>query len=853
MEEAVYLFDKNKELLTSISPENTVENMQELQLNDLIIHTVRGVYTDKVEEAHFFGVVDVDDSNIFWMYKVDKQTTENDYFVLHGTYVLFDDLRGRGGVMRDRRPQGESIIQILPDILEGTGWSIGNIQSSNIGTSNYYYVSKLEAFWDFLDQWNVEFYPRMVYSQGEIVGKYIDIYDQLSDDYGKWYEYGDRLLTVTKEQSSSNIYTAFIGRGRGEEVSSPEANPSGQAGYGRSIRFTDVEWSIDDGDPVDKPLGQDWVEIPQATAQYGYEDGSPRFTIVEFSDIEDEELLLEATYNHAVEESRPKVQFKSTVIENGLAELGEIATIIRDEINIRYKTRIFHLKRDFKAKEVKEVDFGDELVQSTAKRNRDTFNAIKQVEKETSYWLDDLRGQIVDSYFNDDGYNYDLRAGNEYGLPGGYYSFDAPIDENPSKVIYLGAGRLLIANSKLPNGNWDFRTAATGDGFVADVINTGTLNSDLVQVGFNNINSWLRLTSDALTIDSNEYTDMRLDRSGMNFNENDTRFPIGGISVLHEPGDPSNLRGLWLYTNHGYDTSISYESESDPNVYNSAIRVDGTTGETNMYGRFHLENQMDIHGDIRFMQEGYHRGTIQQDGETDDINLRYSSRFKVIRNRDNLIKLSISWDKTFSYNEWHFNHWDLNDIGTLRQINRIDNVGSMNDIGQINTDSLRVINGGHVLTATGGGNVGLVANGSTWLGQGTPNSFYQRLMVRENVDLYTDLSMRGNTILNQSDIRLKEDIEPIDFSPMDLIDKSGDLKYFRWKKDHVANKSKSEERQIGLMAQENPYFTRNESDHSHYESIDESKRLNFLYGAVKELITENKQLKADVEELKQNK
>ncbi len=39
----------------------------------------------------------------------------------------------------------------------------------------------------------------MVFSQGKVIGRYIDIADKISDDYGKWYEYGSDLLTVEAE------------------------------------------------------------------------------------------------------------------------------------------------------------------------------------------------------------------------------------------------------------------------------------------------------------------------------------------------------------------------------------------------------------------------------------------------------------------------------------------------------------------------------------------------------------------------------------------------------------------------------------------------------------------------------
>lgn len=537
-EEAVYLFDNKKELIDTISPENTTVNEQEAELNGLINHFVEGKYEKSIDDSHFFGVVDVDDENNFHMYKADTKTATDGSFSLSGTHIFFDDLSGRGGVMRDRRPQNESVNAILPSILAGTGWEVGQVQTSNTGTSSYYYVSKLEAFWDFIEKWRVEFELRITFSKGKIVRKQIDIYNQLSDDYGKWYEYGDKLLTVTKEQSLSNIYTAFIGRGKGEEATADTGEKTG--GYGRRISFEDVEWSVDNGDPVDKPLGQDYVEIPKATELYGYEDGTPRFTVVEFQDIEEPEALLESTYNHATEASRPKVQFKSNVIENGVAEKGETVTIIRDDMGIRYKTRIFKITRNFKNKKVKSIEFGDKLVQSTAQRNKAIENSIKESERQNIEWLNSLRQTIVDDYFNDDGYNYDLRAGNEYDLPGGYYSFDRPIDEAPTKVIYMGAGRILIANSKTPNGEWEWRTAATGDGFVADEVNTGILNADLVRI----------ISEDAnITIDRNGFLASHDDGTSTSMSPDGFR--------RHTPSDNRNYHYLIWATTFVYGDSSS--------------------------------------------------------------------------------------------------------------------------------------------------------------------------------------------------------------------------------------------------------------------------------------------------------
>lgn len=469
------MFDKNEELINVINPEYLLENTQIQELNGLITTIVSAPYSKELESAFYIGSRDIDDNNIFWLYKVDKRTKDNNNIILNGTYSLFDDLKAYD-VIRDKRPSNTSALVGINTVLEGSRWQVGNITSTHTGTANWYYVSRLEAFWEYLENWNVEFKPRMTFSKGNVTGRYIDIVDKLSDDYGKWYEYGDKLLQVTAEQASDSLYTAFIGRGKGEEVGD---------GYGRRIGFEKVDWSTSNGKPVNKPLNQDYIEIPSATALYGYSDGKPRTTVVIFEDIEDPTQVLEQTYEYALNECRPKLQMKANVIENGLSELGETCTIIRDDRGIRYKTRVFKLTRDFLNKNRKTVEFGDEIVISTAKRNSDTANAIKKQEERTIAWLDALQQELLDSYFNEDGYNYDLKAENEYDLPGGFYSFNAPIDKNPTKLIYMGAGSLAIANSKNPDGSWNFRTWGTGDGFTADLFNAGVMRGAFMEHNLN--------------------------------------------------------------------------------------------------------------------------------------------------------------------------------------------------------------------------------------------------------------------------------------------------------------------------------------------------------------------------------
>ncbi|WP_371103515.1 hypothetical protein [Streptomyces sp. PU_AKi4] len=95
--------------------------------------------------------------------------------------------------------------------------------------------------------------------------------------------------------------TALYGYGASLQNTDDDGEETG--GYSRFIDFSEVEWKKSNGDPVDKPKGQEWVGDPALLQKYGrLKNGSliHREGIFSDEDIEDEEELLKATYNHLI-------------------------------------------------------------------------------------------------------------------------------------------------------------------------------------------------------------------------------------------------------------------------------------------------------------------------------------------------------------------------------------------------------------------------------------------------------------------------------------------------------------------------------------------------------------------------
>lgn len=471
MKSGIFLFNNKQELIDTVSPEDLTENTQEIELNGLITAAATTKYNKEIEKAEFFGVKEL---NNFWLYKIRKNIKENGMITLQGIHILFDDLKGQ--VLRDIRPTKVTAAEAFNKILENSTWKVGVSKATTTASANFYYKSVLSSFSEALKKWDCEFIPHIEFKDGKILSKTINLYDKISNDNGKWFEYGDELLTVVAE-TDKDIYTAYIGLGKGEQTE--------KGGYGRKIKFDSIVWESSKGKPIDKPVGQDFVEIKEASKLWGYPDGTPKVGIVEFSDVEDREELLNKTYLYAKENCRPKLQLKSTVISQGLVEIGETCTVIRNDLNIRYKTRIFKIKKNFLNSNLISFEFGDKVVLSASDRIKNDNEKEEKKQQELESRMESFLKNITNFYFNEDGYNYELKANNEYKLPAGYYSFDKPIEENPTKVVYMGAGKILIADSKNPNGEWKWRTAITSQGIAGEeiVANSITANKLSADVG----------------------------------------------------------------------------------------------------------------------------------------------------------------------------------------------------------------------------------------------------------------------------------------------------------------------------------------------------------------------------------
>ncbi|MGN9065444.1 phage tail spike protein [Ligilactobacillus agilis] len=427
----MYLLDKQQQIIKAIDKVIIEATMVE-EINTANQLTFSVMTNSRIDTAIQYVCIPAPRGDAFLMFKLISETVKNDRVEYTAVESAYDELKAYSYI-KDMRPSGKTAGQMLAQVIQGTRWSLGYIADTNQSSTSFYYITVLEAIQKIVELFNVEltFDVNIDKKTNVISSRRINLYTQQGKRTGKRFEYGSNLLEVTREQSSENLITALVGRGKGEEVSQGEdGSPDG---YGRRITFTDVEWKKANGNPTDKPRGQEYVEDKNATALYGFSDGRPRIGLTTFEDITDPQELLKATWASLQIAKRPQVAFKARVLDVGDLGLGDTVAIIRHDLGIEYFTRVYKVEHDLLNKANNTIELGDDFSQKSL------TNYVADVAK------------IAENVKNTAEYAVSSASGKNKN----YYSRTKPQYANEGDNLFLDLGNGETELYAWHNGNWE--------------------------------------------------------------------------------------------------------------------------------------------------------------------------------------------------------------------------------------------------------------------------------------------------------------------------------------------------------------------------------------------------------------
>lgn len=379
--------------------------------------------------------------------------------------------------------ENDTVENILFQILQGSRWEVGTIDVSGTFTHSFSESNGLKAIHELLGLCGGEIHYRFEVSQNKVTKRYIDILAQRGEYRGKRFVRGKDVNHIKSYENTDDLITSIIPKGAEIEIETEEGQEETEKG--KRLTIEEVEWLKSNGDPVDKPLGQKYIEDPEATQRFGrLKNGSKirRERIIVFDDVRDPAELIQNGWDYLQSVKDPAVTYEIEVTdleqvkgyEHEAVRLGDTVNVIDKKFNpeLRLKARVVAIERNLLEPQNNKVTIGNVI------NNFKTQETVHKTEEKQTWkpvsasWITGT----IDSMRNN------IKIGDAARISDTFLIFDKPEDQNPQKAILIGNGQIAIANSKIGN-DWNWRTFMTGDYVVADVIQAGTMLADRIRGG----------------------------------------------------------------------------------------------------------------------------------------------------------------------------------------------------------------------------------------------------------------------------------------------------------------------------------------------------------------------------------
>lgn len=451
-----------------------------------------------------------------------------------------------------------SPYDVIPQILSGTRWILGLCEMSNLRTWGILDANPLSALRDLETLYDGYLRFRAVLSPLGIESFFVDFVERLGGETGLEFDLSHNMEKINITTDKQGLVTALYGRGQGEAVDDVSDGTE-------RLTFADVVW-VAPADPLDKPLGQDWIGDETARTAYGKPSGlggkKHIFGMYE-SQAKTPETLLQETYEQLVKRRQPSVNVESTVadlervkgFEHEKVRLGDTVRVKVPEISEYLETEVIKIQRDRLRPENTKLEFGD-YRKTVADDIRFLHASTRRADARARVWdRSDLlaEGTLPADFLADlvEEMNARLNATGGYVFqePGqGILTLDAPDIASATMAIQIVGGAFRIANSKDVNGDFQFTTFGDGNGFIADSFIGGLLAGGKVKFD---------LTNGTLLI-GNSTSDYNLYFDGTNLNIKNGSFTAPNITggTITLEGSGSNYPFKIVAPGSGYDAKV---------------------------------------------------------------------------------------------------------------------------------------------------------------------------------------------------------------------------------------------------------------------------------------------------------
>lgn len=419
------------------------------------------------------------------LYRIDQITDKNDVDISAKAYPIFYDSADEVFLM-DKRSTAKTGQEVLELLTDGTKYS-GESDISAVNTAYFVRRNLLDCISGnveptFLGVWGGE----ALYQNYKII-----LNERAGGDYGAEVRYGKNMVGVNVEEDMSEVVTrivpvAYNGRTLSSfTVDSPLISNYAKV-YTKEIKFEDVIYyeDLEEGADTEKMIVcNSQAELDEALiakCNQQFAAGIDLFKVT----IDVDMLALENTEEYK--------NFKDLV----RIGLGDDVYCYHTRLGIKTKARAIEVVWDCITDSVKEVILGD-YQSNFIEKWSSTIDKVEHVlNKDGSVGAQHIKGVL-------DAMNTQLRFQKNAAQKQDVLAILFE-DLDPNSEMYgalaIGTQGVQISKKRTADGKWDWTTAITANGILANAIIVGLLSDKTGKNYWNLDNGELRITSGILNV-----------------------------------------------------------------------------------------------------------------------------------------------------------------------------------------------------------------------------------------------------------------------------------------------------------------------------------------------------------------
>ena len=384
-----YVYDQASNLTALITKANSAKLEQNLGQYDALAveFPISEANADLLKDAYYLGIPVYGQYELF---RVQNTALTSLAIQVTGLEAASDDLQTQGYV-EAISDDNCYLSSALDKVFKGSMWEYELLAPDSKKTLVFNTGSRKDLLEQIRSNWGIETEFRYEMDGSKIKRRVCYVKSKIGGVFPTRLVRGQNVLSWQYTSDYSQIYTACLALGSkmSETLQQPIPGSTETTETTRewTVDLTQAEWSKTAGNPIDKPAGQNYVELPDLTAKFGWqaENGTrhPRMAVKTFSDDKNPQTLLTDAYLWLIDQASPKAAVTASVSQVGNIQLGDDCTLIDySQPKIAIRERAIKISRDLLNNHNTVVQIGQYTIKTTAQRIQEAKKELKQSAKD---------------------------------------------------------------------------------------------------------------------------------------------------------------------------------------------------------------------------------------------------------------------------------------------------------------------------------------------------------------------------------------------------------------------------------------------------------------------------------------